>query len=275
MKIAVIFPHPDDAAMNAAGTLARWSAEGHEITAICCTRGDVGTRDRHQTREELGRLRSEELMEANAILGIQHTEFLEFPDGCVMDPEALRRDLVRCVRQFRPERVLTMDPWVRYEVHRDHITVGQMASEAAAFACFPLLYPEQISDGLEPHNAREVWYMGLLGRAPNVFVSIEEHIDKKIAALLEFKANLAVINDLCDKEGEMSPQLEKDASSQADEQRARRWIESLGRKFGHPVGLKAAEAFVALRCAPGHFDNFIEIQNASLGLPPPDPLIIS
>lgn len=266
MNISVIFPHPDDAVLNAAGTLTRWAAEGHHITAVCCTRGNMGTLRRDQTAEELGRIRSAELLAANKVLGIAHTEILDFPDGCRMDPEALRRELVRCVRQYKPHRVLTMDPWVRYEIHRDHLMVGQMASEASAFACFPLFYPEQIQAGLEPHNASEVWYMGLLGRAPDTFVSIRDQLQTKVEALLKFEATLAILDQLM---------AGKQASSLRLAERARLWIEQSAREFGKAVGLDVAEAFATQKCAPGHFDNFADIHRFMRGEPAPAPVIFN
>ena len=261
MNICVIFPHPDDAALNAAGTLARWVEEGHEVTAVCCTRGNMGTLRLDQTAEEVGQIRSGELIAANAILGIQHTEILDHPDGCVLDAVALRKDLVRCIRHYRPERVVTMDPWARYEVHRDHITVGQMASEAAAFACFPLLYPEHLEMGLKPHNASEVWYMGLLGKTPNTFVSIEDQLEKKVQALLKFEATMAILDQLFSDE----------TSTHAS---AHEWIRKTAAQFGCPVQLAAAEAFVVQRCAPGHFDNMQELNRAILGEPADPPRVI-
>ena len=194
MNILFIFPHPDDAAINAAGSMARWAKEGHCVTAVCVTRGSIGTLDTAQSEPEVGAIRSAELMAANDILGVDETTFLDFPDGCRMDPERLREALFRCVRRYKPDRVITMDPWVHYEVHRDHITVGQMASEAAAFSCFHLLYPEQIAEGLSPHNATEVWYMGLLGQGPNAFVSIGDFLDAKTEALLKFEATMEILD---------------------------------------------------------------------------------
>ena len=263
MNILVIFPHPDDAALNAAGTLARWAAEGYSITAICCTRGNMGTLRLDQNAEEIASIRSKELLAANEILGIQQTEILDFPDGCLMDADALRHELVRCMRQYKPGRVVTLDPWVQYEVHRDHIVVGKMASEAAAFACFPLLHPEQLQAGLWPHNASEIWYMGLLGKAPNTYVSIEDYLEIKVQASLKFESTMAILDQL------FSNKQPDSADQHADE-----WIRQTARQFGQPVGLDAAEAFVVQRCAPGHFDNFHELTNEMLGHSTAAPTVI-
>ncbi len=267
MNILIIFPHPDDAALNAAGTLARWVQEGHRVTAICCTGGDVGTLRLDQTNAEVAALRSRELLDANEILGITDTVFLDFPDGCVMDPEALREALVRGVRRYQPARVLTMDPWARYEVHRDHITVGQMASEAAAFACFPLFYPAHLQEGLSPHSVEELWYMGVLGKAPNTFVNIEKQLEIKTAALLKFEVSLAILDQLFAEEALRGDSL------QDLRKRAGKWIADGAAEFGSGVGLAAAEAFVVQKCAPGHLVNMAEIYRELLGRVPLPPTL--
>lgn len=259
MKILAIIPHPDDATLNAGGALARWAAEGHEITTVCCTAGDVGTLRRDQSSAELGAIRTAELRASDAVLGIQATEVLGFPDGGMLDFRALREALARCVRKHRPQRVVTMDPWARYEVHSDHIDVGKAASEAAAFACFPLLYPKQIAEGLEPHNADEVWYMGLLGDRPNTYVNIEGYLSKKVEAVLKFEATLQTIDKLFQHEQTGEATLEQ------IRQRTGKWLSELARRTGRPVGLTCAEAFMVQRCLPGHFDNMNELIGQMLG----------
>src|SRR5690606_7929221 len=140
------------------------------------------------TQAQMAAARTAELREANEKLGVQSLEVLDFPDGGVMDLASLRRKLFHIVRQYRPQRVVAMDPWAPYEVHPDHINVGRMAAEAAAFACFPLLYPEQITDEVRAHQVDELWLMGLLGKKPNMFVNIEDHLEAKVDALMEFES---------------------------------------------------------------------------------------
>lgn len=272
MKILVIFPHPDDAALNAGGTLARWVSDGHAVTAICCTPGNMGTLRLDQTARKLGLARTAELHAANQSLGIETTEVLDFPDGGILDFHALREALVRCVRTHQPDRVVTMDPWARYEVHSDHVDVGKAASEAAAFACFPLLYPDQLREGLAPHHASELWYMGLLGDRPNTYVNIERHLARKVEALLAFEATLGIIDGLFSEP-------EDDAPASADSMpqlkaRAGRWLGKLAQRMGRPVGLAAAEAFIVQRCAPGHFDNMSSLYAKMLGEPAEPPVVI-
>jgi LmbE family N-acetylglucosaminyl deacetylase len=49
----VAVAHPDDAEFGCSGTVARWAAEGQEITFVLGTSGDKGTEDVEMTGERL------------------------------------------------------------------------------------------------------------------------------------------------------------------------------------------------------------------------------
>ena len=48
-KIAVVMAHPDDAEFICAGTIARWTDEGHEVVYVLLTSGDKGSDDPEMT----------------------------------------------------------------------------------------------------------------------------------------------------------------------------------------------------------------------------------
>ena len=48
-RVLVIFPHPDDAEFSCGGTMARWAAEGKQITLCIVTNGDRGSDDPEMT----------------------------------------------------------------------------------------------------------------------------------------------------------------------------------------------------------------------------------
>ena len=142
----------------------------------------MGTLRLDLTKEQVADTREKELRAANKIIGVKETIILDYPDAGFINGPELREKLVFFVRKLKADRVVTFDPWVSYEVHPDHVIVGRMAAEAAAFAAFPLLYPEQIKNGVEPYACSEVWFMGLLGHKPNYFVDITSTLEKKIDA---------------------------------------------------------------------------------------------
>ena len=271
MNIVAIFAHPDDLSLFCSGTLARWAEEGHSVFALCCTRGEVGTLRRDLTREKVAEMRLKELMAANIILGVEETIILDYPDAGFINGSELREKLVFYIRKLKADRVVTFDPWVAYEIHPDHVIVGRMAAEAAAFAAFPLLYSEQLNEKLEPYSCSEVWLMGLLGHQPNYYVDISSTLEKKVNAALKFEATLELLAQL------FAPNIDPANVSPGELKKltkyANRLLRSIAIAVGKNVDLKASEAFVVQKTLPGHFDNFQQLMSEMLGNPPEPPKI--
>ncbi len=271
LNILAIFAHPDDLTYYSAGTIAKWAEQGHNIITLCCTRGEVGSLRSEITKEQVAALREKELKAANEILGVKETIILDFPDGGLMNGLELRERLVYYVRKFKADRVVTLDPWASYEVHPDHLIVGRMAAEAGTFAMFPLLYTEQIKEGIEPFHCSDIWFMGILGHQPNCFVDISSTFDKKIQAALKFEGTLELIAQFFSPDispYDVSPEDIKKLSKYAI-----RLFRSIATTMGRKVGLKAAEAFYIQKVLPGHFDNIQEQMMEMLGNPSEQPKI--
>jgi len=271
LNILAIFAHPDDLSIFCAGTLARWAEEGHYVYALCCTSGEVGTLRRDLTKEQVAATREKELRTANEIIGVKETTILDYPDAGFINGAELRKKLIYYVRNLKADRVVTFDPWVTYEVHPDHLIVGRMAAEAAAFAAFPLLHTDQIEKGVEPYECSEVWFMGLLGHKPNYFVDISSTLDKKIEAALKFEATLELLANM------FAPNIDPANVSSKERKKltkyATRLFRSMAIAIGNKVDLKAAELFFVQKTLPGHFDNFQQLTSEMLGNPSEQPKI--
>ncbi len=269
LNIAAIFAHPDDLTFLAAGSVARWASEGHKIYSICCTNGEVGTLRRDITKKDVAKKREEELDAANKILGIKKNYMLGYPDAGFIKGEELRKNLVYHVRKLKIDRIITLDPWVKYEVHPDHVIVGRMAAEAGAFSTFPLLYEDQLKNGLEPYNCSEVWFMGLLGHAPNAIVDISQVMEKKVQAALQFESTFEIIKNIFGIQVDLNNIT--DLNKVKIEKNLKRLFQSIGTAIGKKYGVGIAEAFYVQKTEPGHFDNFQEILSEILGnsLAPP------
>jgi len=271
LNILSIIAHPDDLTLYSAGTIARWAEEGHNISMVCCTSGEVGTFRKDLSKQQVSEMREKELKASNNVLGIKETILLGFPDGGFIDGAELREKLVYYVRKLKADRVVTFDPWVTYEVHPDHVIVGRMAAEAAAFAGFPLLYPEHINSGIEPYVCSDIWFMGMLGHEPNYFVDISSSFEKKVEASLKFEATLTLLADLFIPgldPANISPKILKKLSKYAT-----RLLNSMANALGKSVDLKLAEAFYVQKILPGHFDNFQQMMSEMIGNPPAPPKI--
>ena len=196
-RVMVITAHPDDAEFTVAGTVARWVREGKTVIYVICTDGSRGSNDPKVRPEQLVTIRRAEQEAAARILGVEEIVYLGYEDGTLQHTLALRRDLTREIRRYRPDIVVCPDPTVRYYGdgylnHPDHRAAG----DAALDAVFPsartrYIFPELLSEGLEPHKVREVYIRGAL--SPNFWVDISDTIGLKIAALKKHESQVGRI----------------------------------------------------------------------------------
>ena len=158
-QVMVVTPHPDDAEYGVSGTVARWASEGKEIVYVVCTNGDKGTSDANMKPEELANIREKEQMAAARLLGVREVIFLRYPDQSLEDTPEFRKNLVRLIRLYRPETIVTADPYRRYVWHRDHRITGQVTLDAIfPYARDPLSYPDFMKEGLHPHKVGEILF---------------------------------------------------------------------------------------------------------------------
>lgn len=190
----VIMAHPDDIEYSCAGTIARWVKSGTRVGYVLCTSGDVGIDQPGMTRARATEIREAETRNAAAVVGVQDVTFLREPDGLLEATLKLRKKLVREMRRFRPEVVMCPDPtllWAHedYINHPDHRAAGLAALDAVFPACGqPNLFEELEAEGLKAHKVRKVYATGW-GQT-GLFVSIDETIEIKIAALREHKSQM-------------------------------------------------------------------------------------
>lgn len=200
-RILVITAHPDDVDYGAGGAVAGWTAAGHHVAYCIVTDGDAGGTDASISRAEMAQLRREEQRKAAALLGVTDVEFLGHPDGRLGPDLALRRDLTRVVRRYRPTRVVTQSPLrdlrSMYASHPDHLAVG----EAAMCVVYPdarneFAHPELLRDeNLPPHTVPETWVMAPMGDGDHA-VDITDVFERKMAALWAHVSQTAHLDDL-------------------------------------------------------------------------------
>jgi LmbE family N-acetylglucosaminyl deacetylase len=220
-----IHAHPDDQEFSIGGTLAKWAKAGCEVTSVVITSGDAGSNDPSKGEDykaELAKLREVEQTNANQVLGVKEAIFLRQPDGELEPTIALRKELTRIIRQYKPDVVLIGDPQGvfygnGYINHPDH----RAAAQAALYAVFPsaetrLIFTDLLSAGFEPHKVKRVYVHGSV--TPDIWVDISETIDVKIQALKKHVSQL----------GEWDPESE-----------VRKWAQEEGKEKGIPF----AEAY--------------------------------
>jgi len=186
-KAMVIVAHPDDVEFIAAGTVARWVRDGAEVMYVLCTSGDVGIAEPGVTKKKAAEIREAEQLVAAQVVGVKEVVFLREPDGLLENTIALRKRLVREIRRFKPEVVITGDPttlWAgpTYINHPDHRAAGWAAIDAIFPAAGqPNLFEELAEEGLTAHKVRKVYVLNW--DSPDIYVNIAGTIDLKIEAL--------------------------------------------------------------------------------------------
>ncbi|HEX7975351.1 MAG TPA: PIG-L deacetylase family protein [Anaerolineales bacterium] len=193
-SVMAIVAHPDDIEFSCAGTLARWAKAGTRISFVLCTSGDVGIDTPGMTRSQAAEIREAEARAAADIIGAQEVIFLRELDGLLQPTLELRKRLVREIRRFRPEVVVTGDPTIvwagnDYINHPDH----RAAATAALDATFPAagqpnLFEELAEEGYLAHKPRKV-YVTSWGES-DTFVNIEDTITLKIESLRAHKSQM-------------------------------------------------------------------------------------
>ena len=189
VQVMVVTPHPDDAEFGVAGTVARWTREGKDVIYVVCTNGNKGTTDPNMKPDELAKIREKEQLAAAKLLGVREVVFLGYPDQTLEDTPEFRKDIVRLIRKYKPETVVTADLYRRYLWHRDHRITSRVTLDAVfPYARDLLAYPDLLEEGLQPHKVKEVLLWG--AEEPNYRSDITDTFDIKIAALRCHKSQI-------------------------------------------------------------------------------------
>lgn len=220
--VMAIVAHPDDAEFSCAGTLAKYAREGKRTYIVVCTAGNKGTPDPEMRGEDLAAIREREQRAASAELGVTETIFLGNPDGELFPTLDFRRQIVEQLRRYRPDVVITHDPFRPYSLHPDHRAVGLTATDAVYPTARDAIYfPEQYQAGLKPWTVAEIWYYG--SETPDHYVDIRDTFDVKIEALLQHQSQVGKSADLAERMRERA------------------------REVGQEAGLELAEAFKVVK----------------------------
>ena len=218
----LIVAHPDDADFGPAATAARWIDAGSAGWLVCCTSGDQGGEDPFADPLELAAVREREQRAAAEVIGYDGVTFLHQPDGALVNDLALREQLVREIRTFKPDAVLCTDPQAVFYRgggvnHTDHRAAGIAAVDAVYPAARnPMAFPALARGGLDKHEVRRLYLFW--SEQPDTWIDVTATLDRKLAALAEHKSQIREPEKL--------------------EERIRSWAA----EEGEPIGAAAAEA---------------------------------
>lgn len=196
--ILAVGAHPDDIDIGCSGSIAKWIKEEGEVYYLVLTDGSKGSEDHKISNKELVRIRHAEQQKAADLLGVKKVFFLDFVDGELENTPALRKQIVKIIRQIKPSTVICWDPALYYDENRmfvnhpDHRVAGETTMDSVyPFARNARTFPELLDEGLEPHVVEELLIMNF--SKADYFVDISQTIDKKLEALACHKSQFSDI----------------------------------------------------------------------------------
>ena len=136
-RFLVFAAHPDDADICFGGTAVRLILAGHVVKFVSMTNGDCGHYEMSGTVLAERRLREAEA--SRAVAGLAEYEVCDIHDGQLELTVENRSRIVRIIRDFAPDVVLTHRTC---DYHVDHRTTAQLVMDAAYLVRVPLFCPD-------------------------------------------------------------------------------------------------------------------------------------
>jgi LmbE family N-acetylglucosaminyl deacetylase len=185
-KVLVIGAHPDDADLLTGGLAIKLRARGHKVKYVAATNGDAGHfRDRDI---DLAARRLKEARASADQLGVEY-DTLNIPDGHVWVNEEQLRKVVRCIREYAPDLIITHRP---IDYHKDHRYVGQLVMDAS----YMLIVPHFMDEFRTPYTSQmpviayAFDHFGNPDFRPTVIVDVTDVYDKKAFAISQHTSQL-------------------------------------------------------------------------------------
>lgn len=174
LRILVFGAHPDDPE-KVGGTMAKFVAMGHRVRLVSLTNGNAGHFE--MGGGPLAQRRYEETQCAGRAIGAEYV-VLDNDDGKLMPTLENREEVIRQIREFRADVVISPRP---NDYHPDHRNTGLLVMDAAYMVTVPNIVASV------PHLRTNPVFLYMPDRftepspfVPDIAVAIDDVIEKKI-----------------------------------------------------------------------------------------------
>lgn len=185
MRILAIGAHPDDCEFKCGGVAALWSNLGHTVCFLSVTNGQSGHHE--LSASALVQRRTAEAARAAALIGIE-SRILPLPDGLLEPTLQNRLLLIRIIREFNPDLIITNRP---NDYHPDHRYTSQLVQDSAFMLTVPQVAPE--SPALRANPVILYWSDPFQKPLPfhcDIAIDIDSVFDKKLAMLHQHESQM-------------------------------------------------------------------------------------
>lgn len=176
--VLVVGAHPDDCDIKAGGAALKWARAGGQVKFVSLTNGAAGHHEIGGV--ELAKRRRAEAQAAAEVLGIDY-EVHDVTDGELEPSLPGRKHLIRTIREFQPDLVLTHRP---NDYHPDHRYTSTLVQDSAYMVTVPNVCTDTEALPYNPVMA----YLGDDFHKPyphqaDAVVAIDDVIEEKLDAL--------------------------------------------------------------------------------------------
>lgn len=224
LDLLVMTVHPDDAELGAGGVIAKYVAEGKTVGIVDLTLGELGTRG---TAE----IRAQEAQNAAKILKVAVRENLKLRDGFFQNNEEGQKEVIKAIRKFQPEIVIT-NAWE--DRHPDHGRASKLVNDALFLAGLRRIETELDGQSQEPFRPRlQLQLIQDKYIQPDILIDITDYWDIKEQSILAYTSQFNVENQ------DDEPQTYISNPDFMDSTKAR------AHEFGRSIQVKYAEGFTS------------------------------
>lgn len=227
LDILVIAVHPDDAELCCSGTIIKHILQGKKVGIVDLTRGELGTRGTAETRYE-------EAASASKIMGVAVRENLQMKDGFFMNDEEHQRKVIRVIRKYQPEIILTN---AEDDRHSDHGRAAQLVEDATFLSGLVKIETEDNGHKQQPWRP-DILLHFIQDRfiKPDILIDVTDFWDKKLESIRAYKSQF--------HSGDYSSDEPQTYISNPGFLQT---IEARHRELGKYIGAKYAEGFTCRR----------------------------
>lgn len=224
LDLLVMTVHPDDAELGAGGVIAKYVAEGKTVGIVDLTLGELGTRGTPE-------IRAQEAQDAAKILGVAVRENLRLRDGFFQNNEEGQKEVIKAIRKFQPEIVIT-NAWE--DRHPDHGRASKLVNDALFLAGLRRIETELNGQAQEPFRPRlQLQLIQDKYIQPDILIDITKYWDIKERSILAYTSQFNVENQ------DDEPQTYISNPDFMDSTKAR------AHEFGRSIQVKYAEGFTS------------------------------
>lgn len=186
LDLMVMTVHPDDAELGAGGTIAKYVEAGKKVGIVDLTQGELGTRGTPETRKR-------EAAKAAEILGVHVRKNLKLRDGFFANDEENQLIIIRAIRKYRPEIVITnaLD-----DRHPDHGRASKLVNDAlflSGLRRIETVEEGQVQEAFRPRLQLQVIQDKYI--QPNIILDITPFWEKKEQSILAYTTQFNVSAD--------------------------------------------------------------------------------